>query len=311
MLHNGSVRRVLLSTVALISVLPACNLPAPPTENVPRNDSPALLMDAGHFRRAEAILVPLAEANPDDPNTAWLLSRAKAALGDLDTSLKLAEKAVAADDTNADYHVQLAATCGRIAEKANLLKQLTLAKRAKKELDTALALDPQNLDALYGLMLYYYAAPSMIGGDKKKAQQMADAMTTVDAGRGYLAQARLAHEMKDPVKEEEFYKKSIEANPQFYEPKAALAGFYLNLPKPDQASAENYACDALAADPGRADAWKSLAEIRVASQCWTELDNLLALAEQFDPDDLAPYYSAATAMLRISSSGIAGRRKRT
>jgi tetratricopeptide (TPR) repeat protein len=150
-------------------------------------------------------------------------------------------------------------------------------------------------------MLYYYAAPSLIGGDKKKAQQLAETMTTVDAGRGYLAQARLAHEMKDQAKEEDFYKKSIDANPQFYDSKAALAGFYLNLPNPDQASAENYACDALAADPGRAEAWKALAEIRVASQCWTELDNLLPLAEQFDPDDLAPYYSAATAMLRTSA----------
>ena len=256
-------------------------------------------MDLGHFRQAEAILEPLAQANPEDAQVAWLSVRAKAGLGELETALKLAEKVLLADDANAAYHVQVAAVVGRMAEKASLLKQLGLAKRARKELDTALSLDPRNLDALYGLMLYYYAAPSFIGGDKQKAQQMADAMTEIHPARGYLAQARLAKDRKDPAKEEEFYLKSIEADPQYYEAKATLSSYYLEMSKPDYANAEKYACEALAIDPGGEQAWKNLAEIKAAKQCWTELDTLLAEAEERNPRDLASYYVAATALLRM------------
>ncbi|MDQ6699910.1 MAG: tetratricopeptide repeat protein [Acidobacteriota bacterium] len=261
--------------------------------------SPALLMDLGHFRQAEAILEPLAQAHPEDANAAWLLSRAKAGLGDLDTALKLAERALLTDDGNAAYHVQVAAVVGRMAEKASLLKQLGLAKRARKELDTALALDPRNLDALFGLMLYYYAAPSFIGGDKQKAQQMADAMTDIHPARGYLAQARLAKERNDPAREEEFYLKAIEADPQYYEANATLSSYYLEMSKPDYANAEKYACEALAIDPGGEQAWKNLAEIVAAKQCWTELDTLVAEAAERNPQDLASYYVAATALLQM------------
>ena len=148
-------------------------------------------------------------------------------------------------------------------------------------------------------MLYYYAAPSFIGGDKQKAQQMADAMTEIHPARGYLAQARLAKDRKDPAKEEEFYLKSIEADPQYYEAKATLSSYYLEMSKPDYANAEKYACEALAIDPGGEQAWKNLAEIKAAKQCWTELDTLLAEAEERNPRDLASYYVAATALLRM------------
>ncbi len=256
-------------------------------------------MDLGHFRQAESILDPLAQANPEDANLAWLLSRAKAGLGDLDTALNLAEKALLSDNANAAYHVQVAAVVGRMAEKASLMKQLGLAKRARKELDTALSLDPRNLDALFGLMLYYYAAPSFIGGDKQKAQQMAAVMTEVHPARGFLAQARLAKDRKDPAKEEEFYLKTIEADPRYYEAKATLSSYYLEMSKPDYANAQKYACEALAIDPGGGQAWKNLAEIVAVEQCWTELDTLVALAEERNPQDLASYYAAATALLRM------------
>ncbi len=281
-------------------VQPLCAVCTVPDSSAAEPGSPAILMDLGHFRQAEAILEPLAQSNPGDANLAWLLARAKAGLGDLESALKLAERALVADDSNSAYHVQVAAAAGRMAEKASLLKQLGLARRAKKELDTALSLDSNNLDALYGLMLYYYAAPSFIGGDRQKAQLMAEAMTRINPGRGYLAQARLAKDRKDSAHEEEFYLKSNEADPLFYEARVTLSSFYLEREKPDYALAARYACEALEIDPAGAQAWKNLAELAVVDQCWTELDDLLVEAERRNPLDLAPYYGAATALMRTS-----------
>ncbi len=257
-------------------------------------------MENGHFRQAEALLEQMLESQDAEENAeiSWLMSRAKAALGDLEVAHELAERALLADSSRSEYHVQLAAVEGRMAEKASLFKQLGFAKRAKKELDIALSLDPRNLDALYGLMLYYYAAPAFVGGDKNKAREMAETMTAIDPARGYLAQARLAKDRKDPVQEEEFYLKAIEADPGFYEAKAALSSFYLQAAKPKFDDARKYACEALAIDPGGAQAWKNLSEIAAADQCWTELDAILLEAAERNPFDLAPYYAAATAMLR-------------
>ncbi len=257
-------------------------------------------MENGHFRQAEAMLEPMLESEGASPEaeTSWLMSRAKAALGELEEAHRLAERAVLADGSKAEYHVQLAAVEGRMAEKASLFKQLGFARRAKKELDIALTLDPRNLDALYGLMLYYYAAPSFVGGDKRKAQEMAETMIAIDPTRGYLAQARLAKDRKDPIHAEEYYLKAIDAAPGFYEAKVALSSLYLDIATPKFDVARKYACEALAIDPAGAQAWKNLVEIAVADQCWTELDTILSQAAERNPFDLAPYYVAGAAMLR-------------
>ncbi len=90
---------------------------------------PYRLVDAGHYREAEAILKPVVADRPHDANAAWLLSRAEAALGNLDDAMTLAQAALAEDNSNAAYHVQIAAVAGRMAQKANLFQQLGYAKR--------------------------------------------------------------------------------------------------------------------------------------------------------------------------------------
>jgi tetratricopeptide (TPR) repeat protein len=283
------VRAVLLLILIRCCCVADCKLPETPAASTAVVES---LLEAGHFQRAKALIA----AQPTDARSLWQLSRAEAGLGHLDAALKLAEEAVALDDAKSEYHVQLAASNGRLAERASMFKQLGYAKKAKKELDTALELNPQNVDALYGLMMFYHAAPSFVGGSKPKAQDAVDQMTRLNPARGYLAQARLAKERKDPAAEEAFYKKSMEADPGFVEAKTTLAQFYLD--RDDVTAAGPPACEALQLDPSRAEAWRLLAEIEARNQCWNELFTLLDRAKIFVPDD-APYlYSAGEALVR-------------
>jgi tetratricopeptide (TPR) repeat protein len=187
----------------------------------------------------------------------------------------------------------VAAACGRLAQSSGLLKQLGYARRAKKELDAALELDPNSENALYGLSLFYYAAPSLLGGDKQKAQAAADLLTKLNPSRGYLTQAKLASDRKDATAEEDFYKKALAADPKCYEAKVKLANFYVTR---DLSVAWQLATEALAADPGQADAWKVMAQIHIATQCWDELRATLNQARTAVPDDLAPYYYSAAAL---------------
>jgi len=254
---------------------------------------PEELADAGHYLRLKALVEPLVKADPTDAKSAYWLSQAEGALGNLDTALKLADQAIALDPKNARYHAQAAAACGRLAQASGLLKQLQYGRRAKKELDTALELDPNNEGALYGLALFYYAAPSMLGGDKQKAQAAAELLTKLNPVRGYLTQAKLANERKDAAAEEDYYKKAIAADPAAYEPKVKLANFYMTR---DLSAAWDLANEALTLDPGQAEAWKLLAQVDVATHCWEELRATLEQARAEVPDDLAPYYYSAVAL---------------
>ena len=189
------------------------------------------LVEAGHYLRAEQNLEQAGK--PADAQSMWLLSRAKAALGKLDDAMALAEAALAAEPTNAAYHVQVAAVAGRLAEKANLFKKLGYVKQAKQELDAAAALDAKNTDAQWGLMMYFYAAPAMIGGDKTKAQQLGEQLATAVPDLGRYYQGRLASELKETDKAESFYKLSAAENPLLFDTVSSLAMHYMRT-KPDQ-----------------------------------------------------------------------------
>jgi tetratricopeptide (TPR) repeat protein len=276
-----------VKVVALLFVVAAGALGADP------GSDPGVLADTGHYLRLKALVEPFVKADPTDAKSTYWLSQAEGALGNLDAALKLAEQAVALDPNNAKYHSQLAASCGRLAQTSGLLKQLQYGRRAKKELDTAIELNPNEEGALYGLALFYYAAPGMLGGDKQKAQTAADLLTKLNPVRGLLTQAKLAKERKDAAAEEEFYKKAIAADPGSYDAKVRLGNFYLTR---NLSAAWDLASEALTQDPSQAEAWKLLAQIHVATQCWEELRATLDQAHAEIPDDLAPYYYSAVAL---------------
>ncbi len=277
-----------------------CDLPQPP--QVRPAQTPVQLVEAGHDLLAKAILTAQVDAEPSNGNAIWLLSKTLLGLDDLDGALKYAEQAVTLAANNADYHVQLGVVLGRMAEKASIFKQLSLARRAKKELDLGVSLDPQNVDGLMGVMLYDFSAPSFLGGDKAKAPELAARIAAVDPLRGWLARAALARTQKDAAAELDFSLRAVDQDPLNFDAQSELAQYYLDHPTktgdPDYAKLEKTACRLLSIDPARPDGWRILAEVRVASYCWTQLAEMLEIAGQFNPDDLSPYYAAAAAMVR-------------
>jgi tetratricopeptide (TPR) repeat protein len=286
------VHRLLATLFLTISALSQCRLPDVAPDALSRMSAEELV-DAGHFLRAEQVLDPFVRSFPDDAPAAWLLSRAKASLGEMDDAMKLAEAALALDSSNPAYHVQVAAVAGRLAEKAGLLKQLTYAKRARQELDAALALDPANSDAKWGLMMFYYAAPSLIGGDKNKAVQLGEQLAALSPAAGRYYQGRLAVQMKDTEKAEAFFRQSALENPLSFDTAAELAKLYIE-DNPDQNRAEKWACQALHTDPTRADGWALLAKVHTMCGCWTEAVEIARRAEAIDPASQAAWYAIAS-----------------
>src|SRR5204862_619469 len=100
-------------------------------------------MDAGHLKRARALIEAREAANRDDPATLYLRSRLTLQTGDAKAALPFAERAAVLAPKNAAYRYQVAACTGSLAQHAGILKQLGLAKRFKREAEAALALDPR------------------------------------------------------------------------------------------------------------------------------------------------------------------------
>ena len=254
------------------------------------------LIEAGHWKRARAIVEPRVAANPRDAQAVWLLSRIKLAFGYLDGALVPAQQAVALEDGNSDYHFQLAQVYGEMAARASMFAAAGLARKFKGELDASLARNPKNLDALDALMQYSYQAPGLMGGDKGKARSIADQLVQLSPVHGHLAQAELAREAKDEANVEESLRQAVKADPKNYEAQTALAGYYTHLPRRNTAEAEKHAREALRLDPGRAKAYSILATVLALERRWNELDAVLSASEKAVPDDLAPYFHSANAL---------------
>jgi tetratricopeptide (TPR) repeat protein len=244
------------------------------------------LIEAGHWKRARALVEQRLHDAPDDPNATFLWSQIRNAFGDRSSPLPLAEKAVRLAPGVARYHRQLAEVLGVTAQHANVFQQALLARRFRKEIDTALQLDARDVQALRDLLEFYLLAPGIIGGDAAKAETVARRVAEIDACEGLLASARIAEYRKDPPEQLRLLRRAAEMRPASY--KALMAAAHR-----DEASAEALARAAIAIDSGRAEAYCVLARILAHRADWNALDALLAAAAEAVPDDAAPYYRAA------------------
>ena len=258
---------------------------------------PEQLAEGGHWKRLRAWAEPRVAANPNDAQAAYYLASVKEELGDLDGALPLAEKAVSLEPNNARYHYRLGTICISQAQKAGIFKGLGLARRFKAEAEKAISLDPKNVDAREALMEYYFDAPGIAGGDKKKAWATADEIGKIDAVSGLLAQAGLAAKEKNPAKQGAFYEKALAAAPHDARVLREVAGFYSGDSQKKYDLTEKYGLEALKMDEDRMVPYIVLAVAYAATERWKDLDAMMERAEKNVPDDLGADYQAGKVLL--------------
>ncbi|HLJ45370.1 MAG TPA: tetratricopeptide repeat protein [Bryobacteraceae bacterium] len=262
---------------------------------------PETLLENGHLKRAREAVDAYYRAHPQDARANYLMSRVTSAFGDNDNALKYAETAVKLDPRNGEYHRQLAGVYGDIGEKASLLKQFGLAKKCRAEIDAAVALNPKDVENLDAQVNYYRVAPGIAGGDKNKAQTVAEEMVKINPSRGYLAEASIARAEKDDAKAAALYRKAVDADPRNYEALISLTVYYMQESHKDLAQAERLANDAIGANPDRISAYVLAVQILVKQNRSKEAPALLAKAEAAIPDNLVPYLAAGRALLEQGS----------
>jgi len=256
-------------------------------------DNPEALIHSGHFKRARAVLETRLRNNPNDAEALCLMSRIKQVWRDRDTALKYAEKAVELDGSVGRNHLQLAEVLGEMAQNASMLRQISLGRRFKKEIDLAVSLEPKNTNILRDLMLYYQEAPSIIGGDKAKAHTIADQIMQIDPVEGCFVQVQFAHREKEEGRIEGLYRKAVEQRPSSYDARVALGNYCASSAAKKYSEAESLAREAIKIDSDRIGAHMLLASVLVTQEKWTELDGALSQAEKDVPDNLGAHFRAA------------------
>jgi Tfp pilus assembly protein PilF len=100
-----------------------------------------------------------------------LIDQGNAALArnDADAAATLFEKAVAQNPKSGQAHFLLGTAYGSQAQKASIFGQASLAGKTKDEFEKAVELDPNLLEARYGLVEFYSMAPGFMGGSYEKA----------------------------------------------------------------------------------------------------------------------------------------------
>ena len=152
------------------------------------------LFEAGKFPQAEQFFGDVVKREPSNHTAIYYLARSIAErdiarMERMDETRKLMEKAVSLQPANSDYHLWYGRTLGAIALNSGKLKMMTLAGNVRNEFETAVKLNPSNIDARIAVMEYYLNAPGIAGGSKEKAMQQAEAARRLNGYRGALAVA--------------------------------------------------------------------------------------------------------------------------
>jgi tetratricopeptide (TPR) repeat protein len=160
-----------------------------------------------NMRRLLALLLVCLALPLSTATAADLIAAGRAALerDENEKAVELFTKAIALQPNDAVAHYLLGNAYGDLAQKSNILKQASLAKKTKAEFERAVQLDPNFIDARSALISYYLIAPGFMGGSTEKALEQAAEIQRRDSIEGHRAHARIyAHEKKTDLARKEF-----------------------------------------------------------------------------------------------------------
>jgi tetratricopeptide (TPR) repeat protein len=236
---NRTVRRRprLLARAAALALLFLCfrggALPAQSSGDA--LDRAVRMVEQRRFAEAKPVLEAAVRGDPRNARAAFYLARVYRGERNSDQAIEWFEKAVRLDPNNSTYHTELAGALGEKALRVNRLRQATLAGRIRSHLEKAVELDPNNLEARFGLVQFYVVAPGMMGGSKQRARAEATAIKQRNGYVGARALALVHQSERNFAAAEEEYRAAIAQYPDSTAIYYGLGGVYVQTQEYDRA----------------------------------------------------------------------------
>jgi len=282
--------------IALVSSILAFAVPAAAADG-------HTLMEQGHFRQLYGVAQQRLNRNANDPEALSWMSAVYDAWGDFDRAVDYARRSTEAAPNSSEFHCQYADVLGDKALKLGVLGGgIPLAHQMRREADLAIQIDPRNIRCLKESMGLYEQSPAIVGGSKTKARETLQQIYQINQADGALAEAALLQMQKRPLPEIESYlRRAVQLNPRLYRAVIDLTSILASDTYRKWADAEHFARIGITADPNRIGCYTYLAVSLVHQQHWSDLDTALAEAQRHVPDNAAPYYAAAVALLETNT----------
>ena len=173
-------------------------------------------------------------ADPADAEAHNLLCRVYYQEERWDDAIHECEAAVKLMPMDSGYHLWLGRAYGEKADSIHSIKAYGLAKKVRDEFERAVQLDGENVDALSDLGDFYTAAPGIVGGGKKKAQGVAQALEQYGPAQAHQLKGRLAEKDKNYAVAEAEFKSAVEASNHAADAWMSLASYYARRRQWDQ-----------------------------------------------------------------------------
>ena len=174
--------------------------------------TPASLLAEGRVDDAIVTLQNHITASPGDAASQNLLCRAYFVLGNWDASIAACQKAVAMEPGNSQYHLWLGRAYGEKAEHSIFFLAAGLAKKVRSEFETAVRLDPDNVEARADLADYYVQAPGIMGGGTDKAATQAQQLAALNPAESHLVRAQIAEKDNDQAGAEREFRAAVQVS---------------------------------------------------------------------------------------------------
>ncbi len=184
-------KRSVFFSLPIVLALVSVSLSACTTQSLSSTHS-VLRVQAEHQPRAQettsSSVVTKAEAHTNT-TAADIFARGQKAIEArrYEHAIDLFGQATQIDTNNALYYLWLGRAYGYQAEHTKVGGQFFLARQVRKNLEKAVTLNPDLIEARLDLLSYYLQAPSLLGGGIEKAQAQAGEIAKRDPQQGALA----------------------------------------------------------------------------------------------------------------------------
>ena len=170
--------------------------------------------EVSDYPKAVQLLQEAAANDPKNPEIFLLLTKSYNELQLHDQAIASAEKAVSLDPQNSVYHEWLGRAYGEKAEHAGPFSGMSLAKKTRKEFETAVHLDEKNYSARQALIEFDCSAPGIVGGGEEKAIPQIARLTELDVAEGHYAAGNCRRQKKDFAAADAEFTKSLDSHPK-------------------------------------------------------------------------------------------------
>src|SRR5450432_2485167 len=206
--------------------------------------------EKGEYRKAVTILEPAAAKDSNNGDIQLLLTKAYLQTNQTDSAIKSAEKAVAINPNNSEYHDWLGQAYGDKASHASAFSAYPLARKTQKEFETAVQLDDHNYAAAQNLVEYDCTAPGIVGGGEDKAQPIIQKLMSLDPAQGRYAAGNCRMQKKDFAGVDAEFTKALASKPKSMELIYEIADYFMGQAEGDKLlAAADAAQEAAPGDP--------------------------------------------------------------